>query len=166
MSSARRFVGPALWVVGGALLALAWLSPDLISSWRARSAPYASMSEGCDPTRQLCSAVFDDGLRVELSVDTSTQPERRRAFDFTVRAPEGVAPTHVDLSGINMMSGLFRLPLEPSDGDWSASTHLPRCTMKKMLWRAEVILPDRTARFAFEAFNPGGKPNPRDEASP
>ena len=156
-SGRPRMLGPALWVLTGALLALAWWAPDLLSRWRATSGPYAEMPAGCDPTEGPCVATFEDGAQVRLEVKTSTLAERRRAFEFTVRANAPEPPETVDLSGINMMSGLFRLPLEREGEVWRASTHLPRCTMKKMLWRAEVGLGDRTASFAFASFNPEGR---------
>lgn len=153
-SGLRPRLGLVLWFLGGAFLALAWLAPRFLTEWREASGPYVEMPEGCDPTRAPCEVEFEDGTRVRLEVATSTRPERRRAFAFRVATTGEPAPETVDLSGINMMSGLFRLPLEREGEVWTASTHLPRCTMKRMLWRAEVVLGDKTAAFAFESQNP------------
>ncbi|MEL6189239.1 MAG: hypothetical protein AAFU79_31845 [Myxococcota bacterium] len=147
----RRVVGWGLWGATGLVLALAWSWPSL--SDRLWGAP-GEMRPGCDPEAGFCPVAFEDGAEVRLRVETSTLPRRKRHFGFFVEAP-GLEPSLIELSGVEMNMGLFRLPLHPGPGAvWTATAPLPLCTLKQMSWRADVRLGDRRARFFFRSERP------------
>ena len=83
-----------------------------------------------------------------MAVRTSTQPRRRRQFVFEVRS-ERLPAEKLDLTGVEMNMGLFSDALKGGSQTRSATVSLPLCTLKKMHWRAEVVLPDRVAVFRF-----------------
>lgn len=137
-----------LWLATGLVLMLAWSWPDWVGSL---GGPRGEMARDCNPEVESCPITFEDGVEVSLRVETSTLPRRKRHFGFFVHA-QGTEPSVLELSGVEMNMGLFRLPLHPGPGlVWTATAPLPLCTLKQMRWRAEVLLPDRRARFFFES---------------
>lgn len=142
-------VSAGLWVLVGLGLVVVWSYPQLVHLWRASTRPAGEMAPDCNPELTACPVHFEDGTEVSLRIETSTLPRRKRHFAFRLSSP--LEPTALELTGVEMNMGLFRLPMHAgaTPETWTSTAPLPLCTLKTMQWRAEIVFPDRSARFTF-----------------
>jgi len=137
-----------VWFLTALLVLLLWLFPDAISRLRQLSAPYAQAPETCELAQGACTATFADGGTVTLDVEprdvVATEPAT-----FRVRVAGEGAPTLLELQGIDMNMGLIRIPLARQGDVYVATSPLPACTLHRMAWRVDVLLPDRAAGFVL-----------------
>lgn len=143
-------------LVGAAL----WLVPDVGSRLR-QLGTYAASDPDCLLRAEPCVATFADGARVALEVDPPGLPTET-PLTFTVTTePLELRPVAIELQGVDMNMGLLRFPV---DEQGRATGTIPICTTSEMKWRADVVLPDRTAGFGFsvtKSHNP--RPDPTFE---
>lgn len=137
-----------VWTLTAVVVALLWLFPDAVSRLRQLSGPYARAPEACELARGACTATFADGSTVTLEVQprdvVATEPAT-----FSVLVTGAGGATGLELQGIDMNMGLIRLPLEQRGDAYVATSPLPACTLHRMAWRVDVLLPDRAAGFVL-----------------
>lgn len=135
-----------LWGCAVAAVGLLWWYPDALSRFRQASGPYAEMEASCDLAKGPCEATFPDGVVVVMAA--SPQPAGPSdTLEITLTVKGDAEPVAVELQGVDMAMGLFRMPVVRSGQTWTASGPLPVCTTDRMQWRADVVLDDRVAGF-------------------
>lgn len=151
------------WLAWGAVLAafaLLWAFPGTLSRLRRAGADHVEADPACDLWAGPCAVRFPDGVEVSLAV--APRPVMAESpVRFTVRTTGEVAPTAVDLEGVDMNMGLVHVPLAEVAGTYTGQGTLPACTRPEMAWRADVLVGERSAGFVVLSRKPEGVPASR-----